>query len=142
MKRMSLLKSLWGAAGGGGDGGGSKALAVPSSSGDSQWKSAGMSYARVTSSSSSGKRPSSKRVDRREGVAHSHNQPPLAGAKRPRSPAEKSCRRCFRTTNKTAECRHQIVCLRCACVGHMAARCPVPGDVEEESAKEEGAREV
>lgn len=32
---------------------------------------------------------------------------------------------CFRSSHKTSEYHHQIVCLRCACVGHMGARCSV-----------------
>ncbi|KAH7657856.1 Zinc finger CCHC-type protein [Dioscorea alata] len=47
----------------------------------------------------------------------------ITGANRPRSLIEASCGQCFRTTHKTAECRHQVVCLRCSCVGHMAAQC-------------------
>lgn len=47
----------------------------------------------------------------------------LSGAKRPRSPTESSCGRCFRTMHKTADCRHQVVCLRCSGVGHVAAHC-------------------
>lgn len=49
----------------------------------------------------------------------------LAGSKRPRLPTEATCGRCFRASHKTADCRHQVVCLRYACVGHMAARCPM-----------------
>lgn len=26
---------------------------------------------------------------------------------------------------ETSECRHQVVCLKCSCVGPVAARCPV-----------------
>lgn len=47
------------------------------------------------------------------------------GAKRPRSPCEGACGWCFRTSHATSECRHQVVCLRCSGVGHVAARCPV-----------------
>lgn len=47
------------------------------------------------------------------------------GAKRPRSPKEASCGRCFRTSHYTAECRHQVVCLSCSGVGHLAVRCKV-----------------
>ncbi|KAH7690551.1 Zinc finger CCHC-type protein [Dioscorea alata] len=67
-----------------------------------------MSYSQAVSSSSSGER-----------------RPPKVGLKRPRSPIEQTCGRCFRTSHKMEECRHQIVCLRCSCVGHMAARCTV-----------------
>lgn len=47
------------------------------------------------------------------------------GAKRPRSPRDGACGRCFRLINATAEYRQQMVCLRCPCVGHVAARRPV-----------------
>ncbi|KAH7659788.1 RNA helicase protein [Dioscorea alata] len=52
-------------------------------------------------------------------------KPALVRSKRPRSPKSPTCGRCFRSSHKTEDCRHQIVCLRCACVGHMAAHCPV-----------------
>lgn len=48
---------------------------------------------------------------------------PSTGTKRPRSPGEQSCGRCFRMTHKTSKCRHQVVCLRCSGVGHVVARC-------------------
>lgn len=48
---------------------------------------------------------------------------PFSGAKRPRSPGEQTCGRCFRTTHRTSECHHQVVCLRCAGLGHVAAKC-------------------
>lgn len=54
-----------------------------------------------------------------------HGGARLSSAKRSRSPNDATCGRCFRSSHKTVECRHQIICLRCACVGHMAARCPV-----------------
>lgn len=121
---MSLLKNLWGNAGGDGGGGGKAAVVSsgfpePASVGDAQCMKTGMSYAQVATSSSSDEDLPSKCLEARGGG--SLIQPPLAGAKRPRSPVETPCGRCFRTTHKTAECHHQIVCLRCSCVGHMAA---------------------
>lgn len=84
-----------------------------------------MTYAKtVSSSSSDGSKAGASRsltgrssVDKRGG--HS-----LVGSKRPQSPKEATCGRCFCSSHKTVEYHHQIVCLRCACVGHMAARCP------------------
>lgn len=49
----------------------------------------------------------------------------LMGAKRPRSPIEHSCGRCFRSTHKTEECRHQVIYLRYVGVGHVTANCRV-----------------
>lgn len=40
-------------------------------------------------------------------------------------PKEATCGHCFRASYSTAECRHQVVCLRCSRVGHLAARCKV-----------------
>lgn len=83
----------------------------------------------VSSDSSDDDRRSLTRVIKGESkkrmAKESLGGPRLSGAKRPRSPNEVSCGRCFRSSHRTAECHHQIVCLRCACVGHMAARCPV-----------------
>lgn len=119
---MSLLGSLWGDSGNGGGGGGAKG---DSSSGGPVCKQEKMSYAQVASYSSSGESSQSKRASKGSGSCLPAKQPQLSGAKRPRSPKAASCGCCFRTTHGTVECRHQIVCLRCACVGHMAARCPV-----------------
>lgn len=55
----------------------------------------------------------------------------LFGAKRPRSPGEMSCGRCFRTTHKTSECRHQVVCLRCG--GGWTCRCETQVGASSES---------
>ncbi|KAH7689328.1 Zinc finger CCHC-type protein [Dioscorea alata] len=49
------------------------------------------------------------------------------GSKRQRSPMSNSdrCSRCFRTSHSTADCRHQVVCRRCECAGHVAVNCPL-----------------
>lgn len=120
---MSLLRSLWGVSGDGG-GGGFDLSAADKTSSSSLLSSAlpqggplltqiGMTYAQAASSSSSGELPVSKKV----GSRGSTDRPKLSGAKRPRSPKDSSCGRCFRNTHKMADYRHQIVCLRCACVG-------------------------
>lgn len=78
----------------------------------------GMTYSKALSSSSEELRCLNE--------AHGEVQKPakvLTGEKRPRSPSNHSCGRCFRTIHKTAECRHQVVCLRYAGVGHVAANC-------------------
>ncbi|XP_039138075.1 uncharacterized protein LOC120275526 [Dioscorea cayenensis subsp. rotundata] len=81
----------------------------------------GYTYAQAACSSSSGElttagqRRNEPRMDKKV----------VVGAKRPRSPREGACGRCFRSSHSTADCRHQVVCLRCSGVGHVAARCPV-----------------
>lgn len=86
-------------------------------------------FAQVVSSESSGDSRSSKGVVKGESKKRISKEilggPRLSGAKCPHSMNEVNCGRCFRSSHRTTECRHQIVCLRCACVGHMAARCPV-----------------
>lgn len=57
--------------------------------------------------------------------AHNQGSSRLTSAKRPRSPTEGTCGRCFCSSHKAAKCRHQAVCLRCVGVGHMAAHCSV-----------------
>lgn len=51
----------------------------------------------------------------------------FAGSKRPWSPGSNVDRynRCFRSSHTTSECRHQVVCRRCECVGHVAVNCPL-----------------
>lgn len=80
----------------------------------------GASYAQVVSSSSNEGSPR-----RKTGSTSRMEWKGNVGTKRPRSPCDGACGRCFRTTHATAECRHQVVCLRCSCVGHVAARCPM-----------------
>lgn len=77
----------------------------------------GMTYSEVLSSSSKGNR-NPKRVKQKM-------ESNLTGTKRPRYPGSQPCGRCFRMTHKTSECWHQVVCLYCACVGHVVARCRV-----------------
>lgn len=79
---------------------------------------AGKSYSEAVSSSSG---ELFSRIAAQEEVKQKPKM--LSGAKRPRSPTESSCGRCFRTMHKTADCRHQVVCLRCSWVGHVAAHC-------------------
>lgn len=81
----------------------------------------GFSYAQVASLSSSEKRSSSVK----RGTSLNMEKNAKMGAKRPRSPRDGACGRCFKTSHVTAECRHQVVCLRCSGVGHVAARCPM-----------------
>ncbi|KAH7657308.1 Zinc finger CCHC-type protein [Dioscorea alata] len=123
---MELLRDLWSDSGGGDSG------AVAGDDGKKRKVgniATAMTYAEVVDSSSSDGSPKSG-----DGARERLSKVPLgkfklgdrmSGAKRPRSPTEVTCGRCFRTTHKTADCRHQVVCLKCACVGHMAARCPV-----------------
>lgn len=81
-----------------------------------------MSYAQAVSSSSSGDRIQVKTMTSKSSKGGGIK---LVGAKHPRSPRSPTCGRCFRTSHLTAECRHQVVCLRCSGVGHLAARCLV-----------------
>lgn len=117
---MLLLSNLWG--GPGGDGG-------KDYDGKAKGKSKGFSddgkrsFAQVVSSESSGDSHTLK--DTRRRLKDMQDGARLSGAKRPRSPNEATCGRCFRSSHKIAECRHQVVCFRCACIGHMVARCPV-----------------
>lgn len=136
---MSLLRDLWGDAGGGGgaggDGGGNggnqaEGAIPPRSQKDlTNFKEKGMTFAQVVSSSSSEEGSSlAKNTGMGSGGASSGQSGAavkLAGSKRARSPTEKTCGRCFRWSHKTSECRHQVVCLRCSGVGHVAARCSV-----------------
>lgn len=80
----------------------------------------GLTYAQVASSSSEDNLSKLKKK-----VHLRSNSKMKTGVKRPRSPRDGACGRCFRTSHATAECRHQVVCMRCSCVGHVAARCPV-----------------
>ncbi|KAH7659259.1 Zinc finger CCHC-type protein [Dioscorea alata] len=86
-----------------------------------------VSYAQAVSSSSSGVSRSLRLDIVRSPKEKASNLPrssvQLASSKRPRSPRDATCGRCFRNTHKTSECRHQVVCLRCDGVGHVAARC-------------------
>lgn len=88
-----------------------------------------MTYAQVVASSSSEDGGGTGKLGRKRRMGPSPDQraggQQLAGSKRPRSPKDKTCGRCFRSSHKTSECRHQVVCLRCAGVGHVAARCQV-----------------
>lgn len=47
----------------------------------------------------------------------------LAGSKRQRLPP--TCGHCLRSTHRTSECRHLLMCKRCGGVGHMAFGCRV-----------------
>lgn len=118
MEKRSLLGDLW-------SGDSASKVAVKdrrgkAAEGDLGTKP-GLSYAQVASSSSSvecgltEKRGNNHRMDRQVTV----------GSKRPRSPRDGACGRCFRTSHTTVECRHQVECLRCSGVGLVAARCPV-----------------
>lgn len=81
------------------------------------------------SSSSSGDQGPSKQRDNTSAKGATsvvmHTSSMLSGAKRPRSPKVGTCGHCFRTTHKTSECWHQVVCLRCAGVGHVVAKCSI-----------------
>lgn len=119
--KMGLLNNLWG--GPGSDGGEvqvDKASTVKTKGNSDDGK---RSFAKVVSSESLGDSHELKHSKRRSKDMQGGAR--LSGAKRPRSPNAATCGRCFRSSYKTAECRHQVVCLRCACVGHMAVRCPV-----------------
>lgn len=111
-KTMSLLGELW-------KGGTSpEKKGGLTASGEGILDKPGMSYSEAASSSSEDKRSPNRMLgDLQKKVR------PLVGAKRPRSPGEQTCGRCFRATHKTSECKHQVVCLRCNGVGHVAARC-------------------
>lgn len=78
------------------------------------------SYTQVISSSSN-----EGSVRRKTGAASRMERKGNVDTKRLRSPRDGACGRCFRTTHATAECRHQVVCLRCSGVGHVVARCPM-----------------
>lgn len=86
----------------------------------------GMSFTQVVSSSLSREGSSlAKFAGKGSGSASSGQNAgvkKLAGSKRPRSPSDKTCGRCFRSTHKTSECCHQVVCLRCSGVGHVVVR--------------------
>lgn len=112
---MSLLAELWS---GGTSPEISGKLLVPSENDTSLQPRIGKSYSEALSSSSG---EHCCRMDA-QGEVQKKNML-LSGAKRPRSPTESSCGRCFRRTHKTADCRHQVVCLRCSGVGHVAANC-------------------
>lgn len=93
-------------------------------------KSPAMSYVQAVSSSSSGDHPPANRVTAKKNSKNVISDlwsggGNLSSIKRPRSPKSLTCNRCFRTSHSTVECRHQVVCLSCSCVEHMAARCPV-----------------
>lgn len=136
---MSLLSDLWkgtSVGGGGCDGGGGRdgriggsALTKPQSSvevaRESNYKRQDMSYVQAVGSSSSGERRSTKLLDSKSpngaSTGWQNASSMLLGSKRPHSPKEMACWWCFRPTHKTMECRHQVVCLRCACVSHVAA---------------------
>lgn len=61
----------------------------------------GMTYSEAISSSLKDKRsPKGERGEMQRKVRS------LTGAKRPRSPGEQHCGRCFRSTHKTSEYRH------------------------------------
>lgn len=106
---MSLLRDLWDNSGG--DSGGVAELG----------KNRGLieegkkTFPQVVSSSSLGEAPSTRSAARRVSPRMSSkirlDDARLTGAKRPRSPGEATCGHCFRTSHKTADCRHQIVCL-------------------------------
>lgn len=116
MEPRSLLGDLWTDAGGGGSANVKDTMEMVE--GDGGVKK-GLSYGQVTSSSSSEMR-SSKSL---RGATLGGDRHAKAGNKRPRSPRDSACGRCFRTSHSTAECWHQVVCLRCSGVGHVAARC-------------------
>lgn len=78
-----------------------------------------MTFAQVASSFSSDERLPTKLETSRSSNSEQHDATKLIGAKRPHSPKDSRCGRCFRSSHKTAECPHQVVCLRCVCVGHM-----------------------
>lgn len=88
-----------------------------------------MLYAQALSSASSGERCNTKSKDRaiRKGATSGLEQSSakLSETKWPRSPKEATCGRCFKTTHKTSERRHQMVCLQCSGVGHVVAKCSV-----------------
>lgn len=119
---MNLLGDLWGSTGDG--------VKATSSTGKGHADDGKRTFAQVVSSDSSDndKRSAQKVIigeSKKRMSKESGSGSRLAGTKCQRSPNEASCGHCFRSTHRTADCRHQIVCLRCACVGHMAARCPV-----------------
>lgn len=122
---MDPLRDLWGDTGGDGgkDGDGAADKDKARNVVDKR------SFAQVVNSTSSGDSRSStgagKLGDSKRMSKALQSGVKLTGAKRPRSPKVSSCGRCFRSTHTTADCRHQIVCMKCACVGHMAARCPI-----------------
>lgn len=135
---MSLLRDLWGSSGGhdgngegglGGGGLGSGGLGDGDSEIDKNHNNGKMTFAQMVSSSFNEDVLSPTKAGRASWTptkaSHKQGGKRLSGAKRPRSPNEATCYRCFRSSHKTAECRHKVVCLRCACVGHMAARCLV-----------------
>ncbi|KAH7681768.1 Zinc finger CCHC-type protein [Dioscorea alata] len=142
---MSLLSDLWRSStktgeGSGGDGGeGDRGKVATSILADQVGAQAvkGGTRSESTKTYALAVRSPPAGMDGRQPGADSRASPPekagvrrlgshrLSGAKRQRSPTEATCGRCFRSSHKTAECRHQVVCLKCACVGHMAARCPV-----------------
>lgn len=93
-------------------------------------KSQTMSYVQAVSLSSSGDHPPANQVTAKKNLKSVISDLQSGGAnlssiKRPRSPKSPTCDRCFRTSHSTVECRHQVVCLHCSCVEHMAARCPM-----------------
>lgn len=91
-------------------------------------KGGAISYAQAVSSSSLDGQPPKKKGSRMTMSSTSSDQPrggtKIAEAKRPRSSKSLTCGRCFRTSHSTAECKHQVVCLRCSGVEHLAACYP------------------
>lgn len=123
-----LLRDLWGGTSGAGNSGGGDITAPAKDKGRTD--DGKRTFAQVVSSDSSGDDKCSltrnvKGESKKRMAKENLGGPRLAGVKHQRSPNEVSCGRYFRPSHRTTECRHQIVCLRCACVGHMAARCPV-----------------
>lgn len=126
---MELLRDLWPSSDGAFGDDGAKGIGghkreddnpggVGALEGGEIGKDSKRSYAQAASSSSSGGIPRSqgKRIQDSMQVKIGKLQSGacISGAKRLRSPVDATCGRCFRSTHKTSECRHQVVCLRCA----------------------------
>lgn len=86
-----------------------------------------MTHVQAVSSSSSSEWRSSKGTvaSSPKGASSGHSKPSqmLSGSKSPRSPKDSSCGRYFCSSHNTSECHHQVVCLHCNGVGHVAPRC-------------------
>ncbi|KAH7691103.1 Zinc finger CCHC-type protein [Dioscorea alata] len=137
---MELLRDLWsegnndnsegdgkGEAGNTGQGidKGSGDSGDPGDGGGAKKKEKKMTYVQAVSSSSSDEDKGNWTTTTKPYHRKQPDRQKITGAKRPRSPVQGTCGRCFRSSHKTAECRHQVVCMRCAGVGHVAARCPI-----------------
>lgn len=118
-EKRNLLGDLWsGDLTGVSEGHGSKGKRVEEEVGSNS----GSTYAQVASSSSSLVERGQKE---KWGKGLTMDRQGTVGAKRPRSPREGVCGRCFRSTHSTADCRHQVVYQRCSGVGHIKSRCLV-----------------